>query len=103
MNDSIKWIPVVLRPMTAEERSYYEEAAGGIFEDEDAVIFDNPMPEDGQEIWVTTKGGYVFQDVCENDFGMVGLEGNGDWADVIAWQPLYRPEPYKEENGENDG
>lgn len=93
-----QWIPVVLRPMTAEERSYYEEAAGEIFEDEDAVIFDSLMPGDGQEIWVTTKCGYVFQDVCENDFGMVGLEGNGDWADVIAWQPLYRPEPYKEEN-----
>ena len=100
MNDLNKWIPVVLRPMTAEERSYYEEAAGEIFEDEDAVIFDSPMPEDGQEIWVTTKCGYVFQDVCENDFGMVGLEGNGDWADVIAWQPLYRLEPYKEENNE---
>lgn len=34
---------------------------------------------------------------CPNG-GLMGLEENGDWEDIVAWMPL--PEPYKEANDE---
>ena len=91
-----QWIPVKTRPMTQEEREYYELHWGVVLDDEEAVLFDCPMPEDKQTIWVTTKNGYLFQDTCENDDGYIGLEGNGDWYDIVAWMPVLVPEPYKE-------
>lgn len=95
LDDAQRWIPIKTRPMTEEERQHWEEYYGMRFDDEDATIFDCPMPEDGQCVWLTTKNGYLFQDVVENDDGMIGLEGNDDWYDIIAWMPVYKPEPYK--------
>lgn len=86
-----KWIPVKMRPMDSEEREYWEDQFGEELEDEDAVMFDCPMPEDGQEILVSYRK-WISMDKCEIDGGCYGLEGNGDWEDVIAWMPL--PEPY---------
>lgn len=91
-----QWIPVKTRPMTQEEREYYELTWDIVLDDEEAVLFDCHMPEDKQTIWVTTKNGYLFQDTCENDDGYIGLEGNGDWYDIVAWMPVLVPEPYKE-------
>lgn len=96
-SDRMRWIPVKTRPMTEEEIEYYAEHYGYDIEGDWAVMFDCPMPEDGQEVWVCFKSGYVAEDVCDNDDGMIGLEGNGDWDDVVAWMPRIRPEPYKEE------
>ena len=92
-----KWIPIKTRPMTDEEIEYYAEHYGYDVEGDWAVMFDCPMPEDGQEVWVCFKSGYVAEDVCDNDDVMIGLEGNGDWDDVVAWMPKIRPEPYKGE------
>lgn len=92
-----EWIPVKTRPMTQEEREYYELHWDADLDDDEAVLFDCPMPYDKQTIWVTTKNGYLFQDTCENDDGYIGLEGNGDWYDISAWMPVFVPEPYKEE------
>lgn len=92
---SDKWIPIKTTPMTEEERIYWSERCGYDIEYEEAELFDCPMPNDGQTIWITTENGYVFEDVCENDDGWFGLEGNGDWSDVVAWMPLYIPKPYK--------
>ena len=92
-----KWIPVKFRPMDSEEREYWEDQFGEELADEDAVMFDCPMPEDGQEILVSYRK-WINMDKCEIDGGCYGLEGNGDWDDVIAWMPL--PEPYKEETWE---
>ncbi|MBR3280127.1 MAG: hypothetical protein IKG01_14680 [Lachnospiraceae bacterium] len=89
-----KWIPVKFRPMDSEEREYWEEQFGEELADEDAVMFDCSMPEDGQEILVSYRK-WISMDKCEIDGGCYGLEGNGDWDGVIAWQPL--PEPYKED------
>lgn len=95
-----QWIPVKTRPMTEEERQYWEETTAIIdFEDEDAVIFDCQMPDDGQEVWVCSKNGTVSEDVCERDNDFCGLEGNGDWLDIVAWMPRIKPEPWK---GEDD-
>lgn len=93
-----KWIPVKMRPMDSEEREYWEDQFGEKLEDEDAVMFDCQMPEDGQEILVSYRK-WISMDKCEIDGGCYGLEGNGDWEDVIAWMPL--PKPYLEE-GEQD-
>lgn len=89
-----RWIPVKTRPMTEEERQEWSEALDYDIEYEDAVIFDCKMPEDGQEILVSYRK-WINMDKCEIDDGVYGLEGMGDWGDVIAWMPL--PEPYREE------
>lgn len=92
-----QWIPVKFRPMDSEEREYWECLCGYELKNEDAVMFDCPMPEDGQEILVSYRK-WISTDRCEIDGGFYGLEGNGDWDGVIAWMPL--PEPYKDEDGE---
>lgn len=94
-----QWIPVKTRPMTEEERQYLEEHTGIELEDEDAVFFDCQMPDDGQEVWVCYKSGTVSEDVCEID-DFCGLEGNGDWWDIVAWMPRIKPEPWKGEDDE---
>lgn len=94
-----QWIPVKMRPMDSEEREYWEEHVDFPLTDEIAQTFDCPMPNDGQRIWVQTKNGFVFDDVCDSDCDGIGLEGNGDWDDIIAWMPMNVPEPWK---GEND-
>lgn len=86
-----RWIPVKMRPMDSEEREYWEDQFGYELENEDAVMFDCQMPEDGQEI-LTSFRKWTSVDRCEIDGGCYGLEGNGDWDGVIAWMPL--PEPY---------
>lgn len=85
-----KWIPLTKRPMTDEERGYYKEWSGI----EGEMIFDCPLPEDGQEVLVS-HGGYVYVDAfCEDD-GWCDFEGvNID--NVEAWMPL--PEPYRAES-----
>lgn len=92
-----QWIPIKTRPMTDEERDYWSEHYGYDIEYEDAVMFDCKMPEDKQPVWVQSKCGYIYEDVCENDDGMIGMEGNGDWNDIVAWMPKYVPEPWKGE------
>ena len=89
-----RWIPVKYRPMDAEERAYWQDHFGYELSDEDAVMFDCKMPDDGQEILVSYCK-WVCIDKCEIDGGCYGLEGNGDWDGVVAWMPL--PEPYREE------
>lgn len=90
-----QWIPVKMIPMGEEERAYWSEHIGYDVEYEGAVKFDCKMPDDGQEIWVQTKNGGVYEDVCEDDGGWFGLEGNGDWLDIVAWMPKYIPEPWE--------
>ena len=91
-----RWIPVKFRPMDSEEREYWENHFDYELADEDAVMFDCKMPDDGQEILVSYRK-WICMDKCEIDCGCYGLEGNGDWDGVVAWMP--RPEPY-EEGGE---
>ena len=93
-----KWIPVTYRPLTAEERIAFAEHYGGEYCDTlDEKAFDCPMPEDRQEILISTSWGVV-EDVADNDidgegFICYGLEVNGDWDGVDAWMP--KPERYK--------
>ena len=89
------WIPVETREPDAEEReaicNIYGEAAV-----DDTPMFCGPMPEDGQEILISTPYGVYF-DICsvdcEEGLNMLALENRGDWEDVTAWMPL--PKPYQ--------
>ena len=100
-----EWIPVTYRPMTEEERIAFAEHYGIEYCDTlDEKAFDCPMPEDRQEILISTSWGVV-EDVADNDidgegFICYGLETNGDWDGVEAWMP--KPEPYKKEGADND-
>lgn len=97
--DAPQWTPIKFRPMNEEEKQYWEEHYGYKFGDDyDGTMFDCPMPDDGDEVWVCSKCGNVWQDTCVVDEG-IGLEENGDWEDIVAWMPFNRPEPYK---GEED-
>ena len=100
-----KWIPVRYRPLTTEERIAFAEHYGIEYCDTlDEKAFDCPMPEDRQEILISTSWGVV-EDVADNDidgegFICYGLEINGDWDGVDAWMP--KPERYKKEGADND-
>ena len=82
------WIPITMRPIEEEEKIYYPVAT---------FMFDCPMPEDGQNILVSTKYGVEY-DTCYLDDGYY-LDSDRDWEEVYAWQPL--PEPYKEADNDN--
>ena len=83
-----KWIPIKWHYITDEER----EESG--YPKDWVYYLDCEMPEDGQEILVTTKHGYVEKDVCYLDDGY-SLDSGWDWIeDIVAWMPL--PEPWKD-------
>ena len=83
------WIPVKTRPMTEEEKEYYSEY---LFEG-NGLIYECPLPDDGQEVLVTSKHGSVDKTTFYTDCGNY-FENYEDYDEVIAWQPL--TEPFKE-------
>lgn len=89
-----EWIPIKFRPMTEEEVKEQEEKWGCTLADNEKIMFDCPLPEDGQEILISKSWG-VSLDTCQYDpDDGYGLEENGDWDGVTAWMPL--PEKYEE-------
>lgn len=94
-----EWIPIKTRPLTNEERVEYAEYYGIEYCDTaNEFMYDCPLPEDGQEILISTKYGVETDicciDDCMGSINVYSLEGRGDWEGVSAWMPL--PEPYKE-------
>ena len=83
------WIPVKTRPMTEEEKEYYSEY---LFEG-NGLIYECPLPDDGQEVLITSKYGSVDMTTFYTDYGNY-FENYEDYDEVIAWKPL--PEPFKE-------
>ena len=83
------WIAIKTRPMTEEEKEYYSEY---LFEG-NGLIYECPLPEDGQEVLITSKYGSVDKTTFYTDCGNY-FENYEDYDEVIAWQPL--PEPFKE-------
>lgn len=83
------WIAIKTRPMTEEEKEYYSEY---LFED-NGLIYECPLPEDGQEVLITSKYGSVDKTTFYTDCGNY-FENYEDYDEVIAWRPL--PEPFKE-------
>ena len=83
------WIPIKTRPMTEEEKEYYSEY---LFEG-NGFIYECPLPNDGQEVLITSNYGSVDKTTFYTDCGNY-FENYEDYDEVIAWQPL--PQPYKE-------
>jgi hypothetical protein len=86
--EQTRWIPVKWHEITDEER----EREG--YPKDWVCHLDCILPEDGEEILITTKNGYVEKDTAYCDDGYY-LDSGYDWVDdVVAWMPL--PEPYRE-------
>lgn len=83
------WIPVKTRPMTEEEKEHYSE----YLVDGNGMIYECTLPNDGQEVLITSKFGHVDKTIFCTDCGNY-FENYEDYDEVVAWQPL--PEPYKE-------
>ena len=83
------WIPVKFRTLTNEEQEEYPDYC---------YIADCPMPDDGEEILVSTKYGRVEKDECGFDNGYY-LDSGYDWqTDIVAWMPI--PTPYEPQESE---
>lgn len=81
--ENSNWIPIKTRELTAEEK---EECPDITF------MWDCPLPDDAQDVLITTKWGDVrLCTFCVDDLGSYFDEMDDD--DVLAWMPL--PEPYK--------
>lgn len=78
-----EWIPVTYHKTTEED---------GVDKERYPFFLDCRLPDNGQEIIICMKNGYVCTDTSFDDDGCY-LDSGIDWMDVIAWQPL--PEPYK--------
>lgn len=89
-----EWIPIEERPLTDEEKEYYTDLEYPV---EFMRIYDCPMPDDGQEVLITTSTGYVTTDTYYIDEGGY-FENYCDEGDVKAWMP--KPEPYKKGGAE---
>ena len=90
-----KWVPVTTRPMTEEEKEIHREQLEYV---DDAVIFNCPLPDDGQEVLITVYGETEL-DTFYND----AIDGcyfeNRNIEDVRAWMPL--PKPYQPQESED--
>lgn len=78
------WIPVMWHYATESELEERPDIA---------IWFDCNMPNDGDEILITTGQDYVEKDICYIDEGF-SLDSGHDWIyDVKAWKPM--PAPYR--------
>lgn len=84
-----EWIPIKTRPLTEEEKEEYPDYS---------FMYDCQLPDDGEEVLVTTSCGYVVLDTFYRDDGCY-FENYCDEGDIIAWQS--KPKPYKRE-ADND-
>ena len=82
--ESNQWIPIKTRPLTEEEKEIYPDYT---------FIYDCSMPEDGEEVLITTKYGVCTDIYCWDDCGCY-FECHCDDGEVLAWKRF--PQPYKE-------
>lgn len=87
------WIPIKMRQGTDEE--YEEFCKYGDCPREDFRIFECPMPDEDQEVLITTRWGDVCTDIWHSEIDCSWFEDHEDIDDVIAWMP--KPERYQEE------
>lgn len=98
--ENSSWIPVETRMLTADELKKLKERFD-FFEADDAWCICSPLPEDAQDVLITTRyGDVVMTEFCVDDDGC-WFDGYEDRGDVLAWMPL--PEPYEKEadNGQS--
>ena len=82
------WIAIKTRPMTEEEKDFYSE----YLLEGNGLIYECPLPDDGQEVLITSNYGSVDKTTFYTDCGNY-FENYEDYDEVIAWKPL--PEPYQ--------
>ena len=97
LREAPEWIPIKMRPGTDEE--YEKFSLYGDCPREDFRVFECPLPDDDQEVLVTTRWGDVCIDNWHRDIDCSWFEDHEDIDEVIAWMPL--PKPYEKE-GESD-
>ena len=100
--EKIVWHEIVTRPPTEEEIEKWDEY--GLSEDERPdYIIGSFLPDDGCDILILEKSGYVYQDTsCVDEYcgvNMHYLDSRGDWDDVVAW--AYMPTGKKNEEAAN--
>lgn len=93
-----KWIPIKTRKLTDTEEEDMFENSNYYYN----CMFDCLLPEDGEEVLVTTSTG----EVTTTTFYDEGIDGccfefYEDDGDVIAWMP--KPKPYKAKNEVENG
>ena len=74
---------------TAEDAELFD----GIIEGETIEKYNCPLPDDCEEVLVSTAGGYVAIDTFHNDHGDCFFEDHSDPDEVVAWARL--PEPFR--------
>lgn len=94
LNLENEWIPITFRQADDDEYKEFLKRYDDIPREE-CKVYDCRMPDDGQEVLVTTCGGYVCEDIFCADPDYYGFENCSDPDDVIAWMP--KPEAYKKE------
>lgn len=90
-----EWIPITFRQADDEEYKEFVERFDDI-QREECKVYDCRMPDDGQEVLITTSWGAVCEDTYHADDVLAGFEDHDDPDDVIAWMP--KPESYKKED-----
>lgn len=80
-----EWHEISLREPTEEEKTEMDDPEGRVYNCE--------LPEDGEEVLVTTKWGNVCTDTFFYEAGWCGFEFHEEPEDVIAWRRM--PAPYK--------
>ena len=101
--EKIVWHEVVTRPPTEEEIREWAECS----DSNDELLtrmFNCEMPDNGRDVLILMRNGWVFQDTCMVDNGYFGynslyLDSHGDWDDVVAW--AYLPTGKKNEEAAN--
>ena len=88
------WIPIEQRPGTDEEYEAFSKF--GTCPRSEFKVYTNEMPEDGQDVLITTKWGTVCEDVYHDDVYASYFEDHDDPDDVIAWMP--KPKGYVPED-----
>ena len=84
---NLEWIPIKTRPLTEEEKSLEY-----VVDCDLDYMYDCELPEDGEDVLITTIWGSVSTDVFCNDCDGAYFETFGE--DVVAW--MHFPKPYEE-------
>ena len=88
------WHPIRQRPGTDEEYEAFSKF--GDCPREEFKVYEGPLPEDGEEVFITTKWGDTTLDTWRTDVDWCGFEDHDDPDDVIAWMP--KPKGYVPED-----
>lgn len=96
INFENEWIPITFRQANDEEYEKTCAVYDSYWADlprEECKVYNCRMPDDGQEVLITTSWGAVCEDTFHADDVLAGFEDHDDPDDVIAWMP--KPKAYK--------